>query len=161
MDELKSYIYDEHLYNKKSTFHKFLTVFLTVGHNILTTLMVFSGLIIPYTYAPAVITVIILVVISWYINGYTCILSDWEKSLLGIQNAKVLTIEEHVAVGGLGSSVALRLNESAIPFLRYKSIYAKGYPNNLYGSQSYHWEINGMDAKSISAAITAFFKESC
>ena len=72
----------------------------------------------------------------------------------------VLTIEEHIAIGGLGSAVSLIINEQSLPVNKFKSLYAKGYPNNLYGSQSYHQEINGLDSQSISNEINSFFNVS-
>ncbi len=83
-------------------------------------------------------------------------LPDELKSSI-IKTKKVLAIEEHISIGGLGSSLSLLINESSLPIHKFKSLYAKGYPNNLYGSQSYHQEISGLDPKSISDVITSFF----
>jgi hypothetical protein len=35
----------------------------------------------------------------------------------------------------------------------FKHLYAKGYPNGLYGSQAYHQQINGLDRKSIEEVV--------
>ena len=70
---------------------------------------------------------------------------------------RVLTIEEHVSVGGLGSAVALLINEHALPVNKFVSLHAEGYPNGLYGSQSYHQQLSGLDEGNISTIINSYF----
>ncbi|HET6767132.1 MAG TPA: hypothetical protein VFH08_07030 [Chitinophagaceae bacterium] len=70
---------------------------------------------------------------------------------------KVLIIEEHVATGGLGTSLALLMNEKVLPLEKFISLHAKGYPSGLYGSQSFHQQESGLDAKNISAVIRSYF----
>lgn len=78
-----------------------------------------------------------------------------KESLLN--SANVLTVEEHIAVGGVGSAIALKINEASMHINKFKSLHAHGYPNELYGSQKYHQEINGLDAKYISETINSYF----
>jgi len=65
---------------------------------------------------------------------------------------KLLIIEEHVKRGGLGENIASFLLEEGIS-CKYKHLYIDGYSNGLYGSQSYHQEINGLDKKTVLLAI--------
>lgn len=69
----------------------------------------------------------------------------------------VLTIEEHVATGGLGAAVAHLAAQSQLPVPRFNSLYALGYPDGLYGSQGYHQQRSGLDAENISNTINAYF----
>ncbi len=73
---------------------------------------------------------------------------------------KVLTIEEHISIGGLGSAVSLLLNEHSIPVNKFISLRAEGYPNGLYGSQAYHQEVSGLDEGNISRIINEYFQAS-
>ena len=69
----------------------------------------------------------------------------------------VLVIEEHIAIGGLGSTAALLINRLSLPVTRFKSLRAEGYPGGLYGSQAYHQQLSGLDEHSITSAINAYF----
>ena len=69
----------------------------------------------------------------------------------------VLTIEEHVVTGGLGSSISLLLNERSVPMEKFVSLHAKGYPSGLYGSQSFHQQESGLDEKNIATVIRSYF----
>jgi transketolase len=57
-------------------------------------------------------------------------------------------IEEHVARGGLGEHLAARLAQKGIRF-RLCHTHALGYPDGLYGSQSYHQSRSGLDPVSL------------
>jgi transketolase len=78
-----------------------------------------------------------------------------EESISKTNN--VLTIEEHIPSGGLGSSVALLSSEKGFPLKKFVSLHAKGYPNGLYGSQAYHQQLSGLGANNISSVISSFF----
>ncbi|MGD0711495.1 MAG: transketolase C-terminal domain-containing protein [Bacteroidales bacterium] len=65
---------------------------------------------------------------------------------------KLLVIEEHVKRGGLGENIASLILEDGICCV-YRHLFINGYVNGLYGSQSYHLEINGLDKKTIFLAI--------
>jgi len=78
-----------------------------------------------------------------------------EESISHTNN--VLTIEEHISIGGLGSSVALLTSELGIPVKKFVSLHAEGYPNGLYGSQAYHQQQSGLDPKNIFSVLSSFF----
>jgi transketolase len=80
---------------------------------------------------------------------------ELEKSIRVTKN--VLTIEEHIATGGLGSSISLLLNEKSVSTEKFVSLYAKGYPSGLYGSQSFHQQESGLDEKNIATVIRSYF----
>ena len=65
----------------------------------------------------------------------------------------VLVAEEHVSTGGLAQQLGIQLMESGVFPRSFKSLKAEGYPNGLYGSQSYHQKLSGLDADSIIAHI--------
>ncbi len=69
----------------------------------------------------------------------------------------VLVVEEHISIGGLGSAVSLLINEAALPVKKFTSLRAEGYPGGLYGSQSYHQRLSGIDQGNISEIINAYF----
>ena len=73
------------------------------------------------------------------------------------QTRNVLTIEEHISIGGLGSTVALLLSEAGLNTVRFTSLHAEGYPGKLYGSQAYHQQQSGLDEANISAIISSYF----
>jgi transketolase len=70
---------------------------------------------------------------------------------------KVLVIEEHISIGGLGSAVALLMNEAGLHANKFISLRAEGYPGGLYGSQAYHQQQSGLDEEHISKTINAYF----
>jgi transketolase len=78
-----------------------------------------------------------------------------EKSILATKN--VLTIEEHISIGGLGNVISLLINEKSMPLRKFVSLHAKGYPTGLYGSQAYHQQVSGLDEKNISSIINSYF----
>jgi transketolase len=69
----------------------------------------------------------------------------------------ILAIEEHIAVGGLGSAVSLLANELSLPLHKFVSLHAEGYPGGLYGSQGYHQQLSGLDEANISGIINSYF----
>jgi len=72
-----------------------------------------------------------------------------------VKTEKLIVIEEHVKRGGIGEMIAheLMILANAKDNILFKHLYAKGYPNGLYGSQAYHQQINGLDKKSIEEAV--------
>ena len=70
---------------------------------------------------------------------------------------KVLTIEEHIAIGGLGSAVSLLVNELSLPVTKFKSLRAEGYPGGLFGNQGYHQQQSGLDKENITRVIKTYF----
>jgi transketolase len=78
-----------------------------------------------------------------------------KKSIFKTMN--VLTIEEHITIGGISSMISLAIHTEGLKIEKFVSLSAKGYPGNLYGSQSYHQKISGLDPLNISNSINAFF----
>lgn len=68
------------------------------------------------------------------------------------KTGKLLIIEEHVQRGGIGEHLALKLLSAQITCF-FKHLFAVGYPDGLYGSQSYHQQQCGLDSKSILLTI--------
>lgn len=66
----------------------------------------------------------------------------------------LLVAEEHVSVGGLAQQLSVQLLENNIKPDSFQSLRAEGYPNGLYGSQSYHQRLSGLDAEHLAAQIT-------
>ena len=73
------------------------------------------------------------------------------------RSKKILTVEEHISIGGLGSTVSLLVNELSLPVNKFISLHAEGYPGGLYGSQGYHQKLSGLDEASILNTINAYF----
>ena len=69
-----------------------------------------------------------------------------------IRTKKLLVVEEHVERGGLGEHLTLRLASLGLTY-KFEHRFAKGYPNGLYGSQSYHQKQCGLDAISLSETL--------
>lgn len=67
----------------------------------------------------------------------------------------ILVVEEHVSVGGLAQQLSVQLLEKGIGIRSFRSLKAEGYPGGLYGSQSYHQQISGLDASGISTEVAA------
>jgi transketolase len=66
---------------------------------------------------------------------------------------RLLIVEEHVSRGGLGEHMALCLQKNKVVLDRFSHLCAQGYPNQLYGSQSYHQTQSGLDANSIAREL--------
>jgi transketolase len=66
----------------------------------------------------------------------------------------ILVAEEHTATGGLAQQLSVPLLEGGVSISSFKSIKAEGYPNKLYGSQSYHQKLSGLDADSILTTLS-------
>lgn len=76
-----------------------------------------------------------------------------------IQNSgNVLVIEEHIATGGLGQALSTLIHTASLPVHRYVHLFAAGYPDGLYGSQSFHQQVSRLDENSISQTINSFFQ---
>ena len=73
-----------------------------------------------------------------------------------MKTGKLLVVEEHVSRGGLGENLSLLLLSKSVG-CKLVHRFASGYPNGLYGSQSYHQKMSGLDPESIYRTI----KELC
>jgi transketolase len=74
------------------------------------------------------------------------------------KTGKLLIIEEHVQRGGVGEHLAQKLLSLQIT-CSFKHLFAIGYPDGLYGSQSYHQQQCGLDAESIVLTIKSMLNE--
>lgn len=60
-----------------------------------------------------------------------------------------LVVEEHVAVGGFGASLARLMLLKGLFTKKFVHQYAKGYPSGLYGSQEFHRKESGLDKNTL------------
>ncbi|SDN06688.1 transketolase C-terminal domain-containing protein [Siphonobacter aquaeclarae] len=73
-----------------------------------------------------------------------------------LENAgHVVTVEEHVSIGGLGQQLSLQLLERGTRLKSFRSLRAAGYPQGLYGDQSFHQQQSGLDPDSILNVLTS------
>jgi transketolase len=74
-----------------------------------------------------------------------------EEFLKSVDDSHLLwVIEEHSARGGLGEHLSALLAQRGVPF-RLRHSHARGYPDGLYGSQSYHQTQSHLDARSLQS----------
>jgi transketolase len=66
---------------------------------------------------------------------------------------KLLVVEEHISIGGLAQQISFELAGKNMHLDLFKSLHAKGYPDELYGDQAYHQKISGLDADNIGALL--------
>jgi transketolase len=52
------------------------------------------------------------------------------------------------------------MHTASLPVHRFIHLHAAGYPGGLYGSQSYHQQMSGLDESSILQTINSFFQPS-
>jgi transketolase len=64
-------------------------------------------------------------------------------------NGNLVVVEEHVAQGSAGASLAHALLRAGTPPRRFTHRFACGYPSGNYGSQLYHRQESGLDPASI------------
>lgn len=65
------------------------------------------------------------------------------------RSGHLIVVEEHVAQGSAGASLAHALLCAGTRPRRFTHRYARGYPSGHYGSQLYHREESGLDPASI------------
>ena len=68
------------------------------------------------------------------------------------ESDRLVVVEEHVAQGGAGTSLAAHLLSCGIAPRRFSHLSARGYPSGLYGSQAFHRKECGLDPASVLAA---------
>jgi transketolase len=72
------------------------------------------------------------------------------------ETQNLLIVEEHVSIGGLAQQLSVKLLENGLSFRKFVSLSAQGYPDGLYGDQSYHQQQSGLDTTSIQEKLAAF-----
>lgn len=70
-------------------------------------------------------------------------------------SGRLCVVEEHVAQGGLGHSLAAWCLQQGIAIAGLRLLNAAGYPSGTYGSQTFHRHESGLDAAAIRAAVAA------
>ncbi|TAL61631.1 MAG: transketolase [Bacteroidetes bacterium] len=71
---------------------------------------------------------------------------------------KVIVIEEHVERGGLGEHILSMMAKKNIHITGFTGLYAKGYPNKLYGNQAFHQKESGLNPENIKTELTKLLK---
>ena len=66
---------------------------------------------------------------------------------------RLIVVEEHVSRGGLSEYLLSMLADHGVRDVSVHRLHAKGYPNDLYGSQQYHQSVSGLDVVSIRALL--------
>jgi len=70
------------------------------------------------------------------------------------RSKSLLVVEEHVAHGGVGETIAYALTLRGEAPLVFTHRCARGYESTLYGSQKFHRKECGLDPASIVSAVT-------
>ncbi|MDR7040113.1 transketolase [Methylobacterium sp. BE186] len=68
---------------------------------------------------------------------------------------RLCVVEEHVAQGGLGQSLAAWCLEGGLAVAEFRHLAAAGYPSGTYGSQAFHRRESGLDPAAIRATLAA------
>lgn len=71
-----------------------------------------------------------------------------------VQSGHLVVVEEHVAQGSAGASLAHALACLGTAPRRFTHQFARGYPSGHYGSQRYHRQESGLDPASIVRLLT-------
>ncbi len=66
---------------------------------------------------------------------------------------KILIIEEHISIGGIGQQIAHDILTKNLKTDFFKTLYAKGYPTSEYGSQQFHLKQSGLDENNIAEIL--------
>ena len=71
---------------------------------------------------------------------------------------KILIVEEHIRTGGIAEKISYDLLSNKIKIDAFKSLYALGYPGDVYGSQNFHFKRSFLDSESISRELELLIK---
>lgn len=71
-----------------------------------------------------------------------------------VRSGHLVVVEEHVAQGSAGASLAHALLRAGTAPRRFTHQFAHGYPSGRYGSQLYHRQESGLDPASIVRLLT-------
>lgn len=81
-----------------------------------------------------------------------------EEALISCkENKRIVVIEEHTQIGGLGSHLNEQLLNGATYPTKYLHLYAKGYPSRRYGNQQFHLNESGLNTTGIIKALKSIF----
>jgi transketolase len=73
------------------------------------------------------------------------------------ETGRILTIEEHSLLGGLGGAVAEVLCESDIPGVRFRRVGLKSKFLKAVGDQDYLRKMQGLDVPSLCQRVRELF----
>ncbi len=82
---------------------------------------------------------------------YSKLTQDFINSILSTK--KLVIAEEHISIGGLGQQIAHDILKAGIQLDYFETLFAKGYPDGLYGSQQFHLKQSGLDIDNISTLL--------
>ncbi|MFA7658234.1 MAG: transketolase C-terminal domain-containing protein [Candidatus Gastranaerophilaceae bacterium] len=95
--------------------------------------------------------------IDLWLIGKTPINEIPEELISSIKKTgKLISIEEHVDVGGVGEQFVSKLLELGVNKFEIKRLTAQGYIDGKYGSQQYHQKQSGLDVDSIKLIIKEY-----
>lgn len=66
---------------------------------------------------------------------------------------KLLIIEEHISIGGIGQQIAHDLMSQNVKPTFFKTLFAKGYPTGRFGSHQFHLKQSGLDTGNIATIL--------
>ncbi len=70
-----------------------------------------------------------------------------------IQNKKLCVLEEHVAQGGVGQTIAAKILAKNLTPKSFTHLHAKGYTSGFYGSQNFHRVESGLTKGAVMATL--------
>ncbi len=82
---------------------------------------------------------------------YVNLSGNFIKSIL--KTKKLLVAEEHISTGSIAEKLSKDILTRGIEIIKFKSLCAEGYPGNVFGSQSFHQKVSGLDTENISKEI--------
>ena len=71
---------------------------------------------------------------------------------------RVITIEEHYGQCGLRETLAASLLEKLDTSIRYRNLFAQGYPSGRYGSQQWHQAENCLGGEGLTQSMVKFLQ---
>jgi transketolase len=75
------------------------------------------------------------------------------------QSKRIVVAEEHDKTGGLGQQLSALILANSIQLDKSLFRFALGYPDQLYGSQSYHQSQSGLDADSLISDLKKLLQD--
>ncbi|GJD63096.1 transketolase family protein [Methylobacterium frigidaeris] len=92
----------------------------------------------------------------WAVSELPLSMSPPPRAFVEALSGRTLcVVEEHVAQGGLGQSLATWCLEGGIAVAGFRPVAAAGYPSGTYGSQSFHRRESGLDPESLRQRLSA------
>lgn len=89
----------------------------------------------------------------WSVGELSLSSLDGEFLRSAQEAGRVITVEEHYLAGGMAENMAPHLINACSSRLRFKNLFARGYPSGLYGSQRWHQDENALAGPGLLAAL--------